>query len=136
MKILGLILALVVIGCSSTGLQVQAATANAVAAGANAALPVLIEAYRQEGLKAIAKAPSRDAAEAELARIDQEWDKRWKAWGALRLAEDVWAVAIETGGNTAGAFAGMKTAYCGLQALWPKEIPAMPIVPIACGGTP
>lgn len=126
---------LFMLGCPATQ-NTQAATANAIANGANAALPMLVDAYRQEGLKAIAKAPTREAAEAELIVIDARWSKVWTAWNVLRVAEDTWATAIETGGDTAAALAGMRTAYCGLQTLWPKEIPAMPIVPIVCGGTP
>lgn len=120
-------------GCGLTGRQVQAQAATAIAQAANATLPILVERFRQQGLRAIDKADTENKARAELARIDSEWAPIWKAWATLRVAQDAWATALEKGGDTAAALGALREAYCGLEAVWPKDIPAIPLGPVACG---
>ena len=112
--------------------QIQAQTANAVASGANAALPMLVDKYRQEGNRAIEKAASRPDAEAALSAIKAKWKPVWDAWEVLRVAEDAWATALELGGDTTGALVGLKKAYCGLQGVWPDDVPVVPLAPLKC----
>lgn len=126
------VLALVLAACDMTALQIQAQTANAVAIGANAALPTLVNRYRQEGLDVIAGAKTRAEAEASLARVRAAWAPVWRAWDTLRVAQDSWATALERGGDTAAALASLKQAYCGLLRVWPKQIPALPVGPLRC----
>ena len=120
-------------GCGLTGRQVQAETATAIATTGNAALPILVERYRQQGLRAVDQADTEEKARAETARVDREWAPIWKAWATLRLAQDVWATALEKGGDTGAALGALREAYCGLEAVWPKDIPAIPLGPVVCG---
>jgi hypothetical protein len=130
------LLALLLAGCSATGLQIQARTADAIAMGANAGLPTLIGQYREEGRAVIAAATTREEAEQKVAEVKQRWRPVWTAWEALRAAQDAWATALEHGGDLAGVLATMKVAYCGLRAAWPASVPALPLVPIQCEGSP
>jgi hypothetical protein len=115
-----------------TGRQIQAHSASAVAQGANAALPILVERYRQQGLRAIDKAETREAAEAALVVIKAEWKPVWDAWEVLRVAQDAWAQALEGGGDTISALWALRVAFCGLQRVWPNDIPAIPIASLSC----
>ena len=119
-------------GCDSAALQIQAQTANAVAGAANAGLPVLVERYKAEGDAAIEKAATRAEAETGVAAVKDRWSPIWSAWEALRVAEDGWAVAIEQGGDLGAAIHGLSVAYCGLVAVWPADIPAIPLSPLRC----
>ncbi len=120
------------VGCGGAALQIQAQTANAVAAAANAGLPVLVARYKAEGDAAIATATTRADAEAGVAAVKERWAPIWSAWEALRAAEDGWAVTIEQGSDMAAAIQGLSVAYCGLVAVWPEEIPAIPLSPLRC----
>jgi hypothetical protein len=126
------LLALVLSGCPDYAVQVQAQTANAIGAGANTALPILVERYNQEGLRAIDKAQSRQEAEAAILHIKNKWLPIWKAWESMRIAQDHWATVLEQGGDMTAALIEMKNAYCELMVIWPEDIPAIPLAPIAC----
>lgn len=65
------------LSCSPSELQVQAHIANAIAIGANDALPTLVSAYRAEGDAAIASASTREAADAALAEVRTRWQPVW-----------------------------------------------------------
>ncbi|MHC4854653.1 MAG: hypothetical protein ACYTF5_21835 [Planctomycetota bacterium] len=103
-----------------------------MAQGANSGLPILVERYRLEGDRAIAKAADREAAEVAIAAIKEKWKAVWKAWEAIRVAEDTWATALEEGGDLGAALPAMKAAYCGLVRVWPDDIPAIPIALVRC----
>jgi hypothetical protein len=125
-------------GCPDYVRQAQAQTANAVAQAANAALPVIVEAYRQEGLRAIddvkAKGGTADDARAAVEAVKAKWTPIWEAWAALRIAEDAWADALEQGADTTGALVGLRSAYCQFMARWPSTVPVIPLAPVICGG--
>jgi len=131
-RLLGVIVLLALGGCDAGALQIQAQTANAVASAANAGLPVLVERYKSEGDAAIERAATRAEAETGVAAVKERWAPVWAAWEALRVAEDGWAVAIEQGGDLGAAIQGLSVAYCGLVAVWPEDIPAIPLSPLRC----
>lgn len=132
-RLLGVLVVLMLgVGCDGAALQIQAQTANAVAAAANAGLPVLVERYKAEGDVAVAKAATRAEAETGVAAVKERWSPIWSAWEALRVAEDGWALAIEQGGDLGAAIQGLSVAYCGLVAVWPEDIPAIPLSPLRC----
>ena len=130
--LVALIVAAALVGCAPAVVQVEAQVADSIAVGANAALPVLVSEYRQEGLTAIAASASRTDAETKLTAIKAAWAPRWKAWETFRVAQDAWATALEKGGDLTAGLAALQTAYCGLIGVWPSEIPAMPAVPLQC----
>ena len=127
-----LLLVLCLGGCDMSARQIQAHTADGVAQAANAALPILLDRYRQDGLDAIAKAETKADAEAALAAVKTRWEPLWKSWEAVRIAQNSWASALEAGKGTAAALAAVRSAYCGLQEVWPATITALPVVPISC----
>jgi hypothetical protein len=120
------------VSCTPSARQIQAQTANALAVSANASLPVVVEQFRQDSLRAIDQSKTEPEARQKLAAIDARYEPIWKAWEALRLAQDGWATVLENGLDTLAAFLSLKGAYCGLLSLWPKEIPAIPLAPIVC----
>lgn len=123
-------------GCNQTVMQVQAQTATAVASAANAALPVLVERYRREGIEIVLAVKQRggtaDEARDLLQGLKDRWAPVWEAWEGLRIAQDAWADSIEGGGSPAAAAAALKDAYCGLMLVWPEDIPAVPLAPLSC----
>jgi hypothetical protein len=121
-------------GCLSEAPATQPQVATVVATGANAALPILIAAYRQQGLDAIQKAPDRASANVQLAAVEAEWEPVWKVWKMLEVADVAWVKSIEAHGDTAAIEAVVKTAFCDLLKVWPKSVPAKPIVPLVCPG--
>lgn len=126
------LLAFLCSACTEASLHLQAQTANAVAYAANAALPILVERYRQEGLDAIAKAPTRDEAERAIDAVRLKWQPVWKQWETLRIAEDAWAKAIEERGDLMSALRALGDAYCSLLVVWPEDVPVVPLAPLRC----
>jgi hypothetical protein len=124
-------------GCPDWVRQAQIQTANSVAQAANAALPMLVEAYRQEGLRAIddvkAKGGTEQEARAAIESVKTKWKPIWEAWAALRIAEDAWADALEQDTDTGAALAGLRSAYCQFMARWPSAVPVIPLAPVICG---
>ncbi len=123
-------------GCGNAALQIQVQAANGVATAANAGLPILIERYDQEGIDAIMAVKkvggTKDDSRAAAATVKAKWDPVWRAWETLKVAQDAWAGALESGGDTSAALGQLKGAYCGLKEVWPKEIPAVPLGPMKC----
>lgn len=136
--VLVLTAAMLLTGCGNSQLQIQAQTANAVAQAANSALPLLVERFRREGFSAIdqvrARAGSEEDARAAVAAVEARWEPIWKAWDVLKVAQDGWAIAVESGGDTDAALKGLKDAYCGLRSVWPEGLPAVPLAPLRCPG--
>lgn len=121
--------------CDMSARQIQAHTADAIGNAANSALPILLSHYRQEGLDAIQAASTKAEAETELAAIKLRWEPVWKAWESVRIAQNAWATSLEAGADTAAALSAVRTAYCELQGVWPIQLAAMPIAPVACGAS-
>jgi hypothetical protein len=124
------------VGCSDPFRQVQIHTADSVAEAANAALPILVERYRQEGFRAIdavkASGGNADDAKAAVEAVRAKWAPIWKAWETLSVAQDAWADALESGGDGGATVEALKEAYCGLRGVWPDDIPAVPLAPLRC----
>ena len=76
-----------------------------------------------------------DVGGAAVAAVESKWTPVWRCWGALRIAEDSWATALEQGGDSVAAFAGLRVAYCGLLAEWPRSV-VVPLAPVTCGRLP
>lgn len=152
-----LILLLGISTCTPSALQVQARLANSIALGGNRTLPLLVDAYRSEGLRIIAQAhesgQSRSVAEQRLAAHTDAWRPVWGdcdentgqcqggAWPALRAAHEAWASALEqqiSGQPLDLASAtqhaqNMQRAYCALRSAVPSptrdSIPQIPGAP-------
>lgn len=122
--------------CNGSGLQVQARTADAVADSANAALPILIQRYREQGFRELQQLKEQGATKAEarsaVERIEDEWRPIWNAWESLSIAQAGWAAAIESGDDVTAALVELRTAYCELRAVWPSDLPAIPLAPVNC----
>jgi hypothetical protein len=119
-------------GCPDSARQIQVQAANSLATAANTALPMLVERYRQEGLQVVAAAKTREEAEVGVAQVKLKWAPVWKAWGALALAEGLWADALEKDIDTSTVILELKTAYCALLKVFPEDIPALPLVLLTC----
>jgi hypothetical protein len=109
-RIILLFLLAVLSGCAGTS------PAAAVATSMNAVLPGLVEAYRQEGLAAVAAAPDRATAEAKLVEIEAKWRPVWTAWDAMAASQSIEAMTL---------------GYCSLMQAWPLE--HKPVQVIDCG---
>lgn len=103
--------------CTPTELQVQAATADAIATATNAALPVLVAAYERQGDDAIESAANVDSAALALDAVRAEWAPVWRAVDAFRAAHDAWATALERGQVDLVTAGKVRDAYCALRAL-------------------
>ena len=123
-------------GCGNVGLQIQAQTADSVAEAANTALPILIDRYRDDGFRVLervkADGGNADDARAAIEKVKVKWKPIWDAWEALRVAQDAWATSLESGGDSAAALGALKKACCDLRAVWPEDIPAVPLAPLRC----
>lgn len=132
MRLFLIIIAVLSLGCTDPAKQLQIRTADAVAVGANDALPALVSSYKSQGDAVIANATSREAAEAGIAKVKEDWAPVWQAWDTLAAAHGVYATALESDGDIGAALEGMRVAWCGLRAVWPEHIPAIPLLPIKC----
>ncbi len=152
------------LGCSAGAVRTQITIANQTAIAANRVLPLLVDYYRQQGLRAIATSTSRDDAVDRLASLRVAWAPVWGAcpsgadgesmtstarcvggaWNALRVAHDAWANALlrrENGepfsATEAAALAlDLRRTYCAIRAAIPPETDLqLPDVPLlTCEG--
>lgn len=152
MRIVISALCLLLMSCSPTALQIQARTANAIALAADDLLPVVVHAYRTEGLAVIQAAPTRASAISGLEQVRFRWRHVWGAeldgspcmgtgnitgspcrngaWQGLMASEDAWAVALEKqlAGQpfdltAAARMAGdLHTSYCALRGAVPDGV--------------
>lgn len=136
MRLYLLVLFVLAAACNNAGLQIQAHAADSVAEASNAALPILVQRYRDEGFRELeqVKADGGTVSDARRAieRVKANWAPIWSAWEMLAVAQDGWATTIESGGDQAVALAELKRAYCGLRAVWPEDIPAVPLSLLRC----
>lgn len=131
-----LLILLLCVGCTDAAFQIQVHIADGIGQGANAALPILVDRYRSEGFDALkgvkAADGTRQEAEAALQVVKDKWVPIWKVWESLRVAQDAWATALESGGDTGATLGALKNAYCELRGVWPENIPAVPLAPLKC----
>lgn len=145
------------LGCSPSAIQTQVTLANAVAIAANAALPRVVEVYRQAGIAIIATSDSRATAETRLVQLMEEWAPVWGncgprvegtppvttctggAWHLLETAHAAWTRALERRvegqeidlTEAVSLANDLRTAYCELRATLPGEfhLPDVPVLP-------
>jgi hypothetical protein len=122
---------LFLVGCPKFD-QIQVQAANSVAIASNAALPVLVAEYKQQGVTEINLSKTEEEATKRVLVIEQKWHPVWMAWEVLRTAHDTWSTILESGGDTLSSFLAIKNAYCGLIKIWPAEIRAIPMAGIVC----
>jgi hypothetical protein len=117
-------------------IEAQARVADGIAVAANAALPMLVEHYRQEGYAALQGVKDRggnvDDANKAIGIVKDRWRPIWNAWASLAIAQNGWASVLESGADPTKAIAELKNAYCELMAVWPNDIPAIPLAPLRC----
>jgi hypothetical protein len=111
------VLALSHASCGPHADEIQVVVANTVARAANAGLPALVEAERQQGMLAIQGSADRETARAKLTQIEHDWAPVWLAWKALSVAQGAWATALEHGGDKVTAALAVRDAFCKLRAL-------------------
>ena len=83
----------------------------------NTALPVLVDAYDQEGRAEIAKAATRAEAEYRLEQVREKWRPIWQALDVFAAAHAAWATAIEAGTVTPALASEVRSAWCTLRAV-------------------
>jgi hypothetical protein len=134
--LVAVLLSLVSMGCSSGARVIQAQTANAIAGSANGMLPLLLDKYDEEGmtvLRAVKDAGgNREDALAAIEEVKRKWKPVWLAWDTLQLAHDRWATLLEKGSDTSTALKELKSAYCRLRAIFPSELPVIPLGIVQC----
>lgn len=119
---------LAVIGCSPS-------TAAVLVKTANDGSPLLLEAYRQDGLEALAQVPCSTgeedcdkATKVALDAVDARWAPVWAAWDAFSVARDVYEEARISGGMPNAQT--LERAYCALMSLLPMQYRAVLHVPM------
>lgn len=143
-----------VVACSPADLQVQAASAETLGRFANTGLDLLGQAFLDELLDAERNAAAGEtdveargrAMDVASDRVKAAWRPVWGdppgtpsrmlgAWDVFREAHDVWATAIESGGDRAAAEQAVQQAFCALAAVAPPRAqPVLAAVGIACPG--
>ena len=129
-KAIVIAIALLIPGCGAA--NPQAIIADGVAEAANAGLPMLVDEYREQGNRIIDSAKDRATAEAQLADLERDWDRVWKAWESFRVAHSMFVDAIDAGNDTTKMLDIVRGSYCSLVDVWPKSIPATPIAGVSC----
>lgn len=127
-----ILVTLIAFGCSPSQQAIQAGIADGIASGANAGLPSLLSTYKAEGDAEIERAKDRPEAETGLEKVRAKWAPVWKAWETFRAAHSAWASTLEAGGDASKMFDALKAAYCDVEYVWPKELSALPAVPLTC----
>lgn len=130
-----LLVLLLTSGCSAAAVRAQAQVADTVAVSANALLPMLVSAFRQQGLDAIARVKDAGGTKAEaleaLQEVEAEWRPVWLTWESLRSAHGTWADELEAGGAGTATLTSAREAYCALLAVWPSGLVA-PVPVVQC----
>lgn len=106
-------------GCSPT-------TAQILVKVANASNPLLLEAYRQEGLAALDSVKCEqgpticdEATQTALAAVDARWAPVWAAWDAFVAARDIYSATQEYGQEP--DIKDLQRTYCDLLVVLPDE---------------
>lgn len=118
---------LVVTGCSPTAAQILVKVANESS-------PILLEAYRQEGLAALDSVKCDQGQDScatltqkALDTVDARWAPIWAAWDAFSSARDIYSTIQESG--QAPDIRDLQRTYCELLAVLPVEYGAAVTVP-------
>lgn len=120
------LLFLALVSCSPSARNIQVQTANAVAVAANAAAPLIVAAYKKEGVACIDDSPTLVEADACLTKLEFKYGKVRIAWMGMRRAQLEWSEALErSDAKISDYMVSMEHAYCDLS----KELPSVPKVP-------
>lgn len=135
-RALVLAIVLVATGCGASARQIQAQVGHTIGESANQALPILVNRYEKMGDDILAELKARGATKSEARSAIEghkaNWEPIWKAWDSLQIAQNGFADALESGGSIMDYLSELRQAFCELRAVWPKEIPAIPLAPVVC----
>ncbi len=125
------------VGCAAPNRQVQAQIADQIARAANVAEPAIVEEYRRTLFKCLDGAQLRTEYNLCRAKADHDWTRVRLAWGHLRMAQDDYAKALETGGIDITAYLdGLRIAYCEFKAYIPSGYKLPEIPTLVCPEAP
>lgn len=128
-----LALALSLLGCTPSALQVQAATADAIARGVNAASPLIVGAYESDCDAAVDHAPAGEG-KAALVECRKRWRPAWASLEALAAGLDAWSAQLVAG--AAPDWAALLRAACAVSRVVHELAPDAPLGVLAtvCAG--
>lgn len=113
-----------------------ASTAEGIVKFANDTSPVLLQAYRQNGLDALAAVKCDHgpddcdkATKAATDYVDSSWEPVWASWDALKAARDAYAEAKELG--VPPDTETLERAYCAFLAILPEQYRSLLRMPLA-----
>jgi hypothetical protein len=94
---MALAIALAVPGCGSAPHRVEQPIVEAAAVSGDAAVRLVGDAERREGLRVIEASGSLAEAREGLEALEARWSVAWAALDALAVAQDIAAEALEAG---------------------------------------
>jgi hypothetical protein len=113
-------------------LATQRKIANAIAVTVNEVVPLLRDVESQEGDDVIHTSPDEPTARLRLAAVEARWKPVWEAEKALRLAQGVWASALEKGGDKDAAAKAVLATFCRFAPLLPRSVPRLSLATYLC----
>jgi len=122
------------VACGPKAIDIQARSASAMAVAVNGLSSALRDMEQKEGDDAIDRAPDKATAKLWVKAIEDKWQPLWNAHKVLQVSQDVWAKALEQGGNADAAYRAVEEAFCRLKPLLPKTIQLPPVAGVLCGG--
>jgi hypothetical protein len=119
------VLAMPLLGCATT--------AEVIVKFANDASPVLLEAYKNEGLAAVNETTCDQgpeacstATQAAVAAVDTKWSPVWASWDRLSKARDAYAEGVQFNlSNLADLEHSLQLTYCDFLAILPTKYRTM-----------
>jgi len=115
---------------------VQAKIANAIAVTINEVVPLLRDIEAQEGDDVIHASADEPTARLRLAALESRWKPVWEAEKTLRLAQGIWATALEKGGDRDAAAKAVLSTFCKFAPLLPRSVPRLSLATYLCEGVP
>lgn len=119
-------------GATFANLAMQRKIANAIAVTMNETVPLLRDAESQEGDDIIHMSGDEPTARLRLAALEDRWKPVWEAEKALRLAQGIWATALEKGGDRDAAAKAVLAAFCRFAPLMPRSVPRLSLATYLC----
>jgi hypothetical protein len=113
----------------------DARAANALAVASNAALPFVVDRYRNEQLEQLDSDAGEIETRSRVIEVRHQWAPVWLAWESYRVAFGVYATALEQADSdgAGAALARMGAAACAFRASLPRELaPKLPALPVRC----
>lgn len=116
----------------AVALATQRKIANAIAVTVNETVPLLRDVESQEGDDVIHTSADEPTAKLRLAAVEDRWKPVWEAEKALRLAQGIWATALEKGGDRDAAAKAVLAAFCRFAPLLPRSVPRLSLATYLC----